>query len=65
MTAKDSKRLEVDDQVVWGDDPHDVGTVIETGYNAVKISWDNGQTSIHKHWDMALVFAVPQGLDQF
>lgn len=44
MTESEAKALEVGDRVTWGADPEDQGEVIETGYCAVKICWENGQT---------------------
>ncbi len=60
MTAKESKALKVDDCVMWDDDPMDLGIVIETGYRAVKISWENGQVGIVDHRGMTQIQVAPK-----
>ena len=55
MTAEQSKKLKVADRVTWAGDQADWGAVIETGYAAVKIRWNNGQTGIIDHRGMAEV----------
>jgi hypothetical protein len=51
MDAKESKKLKVGDGVIFSDGV--TGTVIETGYNAVKIDWADGQLGcIVHHNDM-------------
>lgn len=39
MTAKQAAKLKVGDRVYWDNDEADVGTVVETGFNAVKVHW--------------------------
>lgn len=36
-----ARRLKVNDRVTWDNNPNDLGTVIEVGYNAVKVKWDD------------------------
>ncbi len=46
MTGKEAKRLKVGDAVVWENDAADRGEVIEVGYCAVKIRWENGGAGV-------------------
>ena len=48
MTPKDSKKLTIGDRVqIWAESPDAcTGSVIETGYNAIKVAWDDGQIGI-------------------
>lgn len=55
MTEKESKKLQRGAQVIWENDPADKGTVTETGYNAVKIAWDNGQVGVIHRKDLKSV----------
>lgn len=55
MTEQQSKRLNIGDRVIWNGDPHDAGTVVDCGYAAVVVTWDNGQTGTVDHRDMAIV----------
>jgi hypothetical protein len=61
MDADAAKALKVGDRVIWDDDPEDRGEVIETGYCAVKITWENGQTGIIHVNDCARVSAARDG----
>lgn len=63
MNARESKALKVGAVVLIQEDhPTDKievrGQVIETGYNAVKIKWDDGQIGCIHHNDMRDVSAV-------
>jgi hypothetical protein len=58
MDATASKRLKIGERVCWDEDESDLGTVVETGYNAVKIQWENGQTGILHHNDMGQVTLI-------
>ena len=49
MTTRESKRLKIGDRVVLG---VWAGTVIDTGYAAVTIKWDDNQTGMVDHRDM-------------
>lgn len=46
MNAAEAKRLKIGDALIWENDPGDRGTVIEVGYCAVKIEWENGQIGV-------------------
>jgi hypothetical protein len=58
MDSKEAKKLKVGDRIqIWAGRPdmHCTGTVIETGYRAVKTRWDDGQIGvihIHDHDDV-------------
>ena len=41
---KNATQLKVGDRVMWKGDPKDLGTVVDTGYAALTITWDDGQT---------------------
>lgn len=58
MTSKDSKKLKTGAAVQFSDGV--AGTVIETGYNAVKIEWADGQIGIIHHDDMQDVSSAAQ-----
>ena len=60
MTNSESKRLKPDDLVRFTDGVR--GRVIETGYAAVKVVWDDGQIGIIHHDDMRDVTRVGQRL---
>jgi hypothetical protein len=59
MTGDQSRLLKVGDRVCWGVTTTDLGTVIETTWNGVTISWDDGHTTSIQHNDMAQVERVP------
>jgi len=48
MDKKEAARLKIGDRVqIWAESPDAcTGTVIETGYNAVKFKWDDQQIGI-------------------
>ena len=54
MDEKQAKRLKIGDRVqIWAESPDAcTGTVSETGYNAVKIEWDDDQIGIIHLKDM-------------
>lgn len=52
MNTKTARKLKVNQRVMWKNNPQDLGTVIEVGYCATKILWDNGQISLVRHDDM-------------
>jgi hypothetical protein len=52
VKPRDAKRLMVGDRVIWQGDKNDTGEVVEAGYCAVKITWDNGQVGVLHHNDM-------------
>lgn len=53
MTPADARKLKCEDRVVWDDGSYvndkreDVGTVCETGYNAIKVLWDDGTIGLY------------------
>lgn len=48
MKAKDAAKLTIGDRVEWTEDDAPVyGEVTETGYNAIKVMWDDGQAGIY------------------
>lgn len=53
MDTKEAKKLKVGDRLqLWAESPDAcTGTVIETGYCAVKTKWDDGQVGIIHHSD--------------
>lgn len=64
MTTKEASRLRVGDRVStdsFPPDEHHTGEVIEVGYNAVKIEWDDRAIGIIHHADMEEFDHVPQG----
>ncbi len=50
MDSKAARRLKIGTRVRFSDGVF--GTVIETGYNAVKVDWEDGQVGIIHHDDM-------------
>jgi len=52
MTRQQSEQLREGDRVFWKGDTSDAGTVIEHGWAAVRIKWDNGQVGTIAHDDM-------------
>jgi hypothetical protein len=59
MTGNQSRTLKVGDRVRWKDSTTDLGTVTDTTWSGVTISWDNGHTASIQHNDMAQVERVP------
>lgn len=55
MKSQEAKELKLKDRVIWNNNKEDAGTVIEIGYCAIKIEWDNGQTGILYPEDMGPV----------
>ena len=46
MTKREADQYNVGDRVHFHGDETDQGTVLEVGFNAVKIEWDNGQIGV-------------------
>ncbi len=48
MTRREGKRLKIGDRVdIWRGTPQECsGTVTETGYSAVKFTWDDGVVGV-------------------
>lgn len=59
MNATQAATLKVGDRVMWDRKPTDAGTVVDTGYNAVTIKWDNGQTGTIHHRDADIIERLP------
>ena len=59
MNGTESRLLKVGDRVSWGDTTTDFGTVINTTWSDVTIDWDDGQTTLIQHNDMAQVERLP------
>lgn len=57
MDSKQAKKLKIGDRLlIWSDSPHACsGTVIETGYCAVKIKWDDEEIGVIHINDMTNV----------
>jgi hypothetical protein len=62
MTGDQSRLLKVGDRVCWGVATTDLGTVIGKSWSEVTISWDDGETNLVSHNDMAKVERVPNKL---
>ena len=52
MTVDESKHLKKDSRVYWQGDATDAGTITETSWDAVMITWDNGHVAKVHHGDM-------------
>jgi hypothetical protein len=52
MTVAESKSLKKGSRVCWRGDAADSGVITETSWNAVTITWDDGQVTIVHHGDM-------------
>ncbi len=60
MSGDRSRRLQVGDFVYWKGRADDRGKVVENGWSAVTIRWDNdGETNTICHNDMVNVAAAP------
>jgi hypothetical protein len=59
MTVKESKDLKKGARVFWRGDAADSGVVTETSWDAVTITWDNGQVASVHHGDMRDVQRAP------
>ena len=59
MTVKESKDLKKGARVFWRGDAADSGVVTETSWDAVTITWDNGQVASVHHGDMRDVQHAP------
>ena len=59
MTINESKGLKKGTRVYWRGDSTDSGIITETSWDAVTITWDNGQVANVHHGDMREVQGVP------
>ena len=58
MNAAESKTLTKGSRVFWQGDAADGGTVTETTWDAVTITWDNGHVAVVHHGDMREVMRI-------
>jgi len=61
MTGEESRLLKVGDRVCWKGSASELGTIIRTAWNDVRIAWDNGHTASIQHNDMSEVERAPDG----
>jgi hypothetical protein len=59
MTVTESKDLKKGTRVYWQGDGDDSGTITETSWDAVTISWNNGKVASVHHGDMREVQRAP------
>ena len=59
MNAAESKGLKKGNRVYWRGDATDSGTITEMNWNAVTITWDNGQMANVHHGDMREIQRAP------
>jgi hypothetical protein len=59
MTVDESKALKKDARVYWQGNAADSGVITETSWDAVTISWDNGQVNRVHHGDMREIQKSP------
>jgi hypothetical protein len=59
MTAAESKGLKTGNRVYWRGDATDGGSVTELSWDAVTITWDNGQVATIHHGDMREIQRAP------
>ena len=52
MNAAESKTLTKGSRVFWQGDGADRGTVTDTTWASITITWDNGQVAVVHHGDM-------------
>lgn len=60
MNTTATRKLKEGSRVMWENDPKDLGTVIEVGYNCFKVKWDNGQVGIIDRGDAARISMGPK-----
>ena len=59
MTAAESKGLNKGNRVYWRGDATDSGIITELSWDAVTITWDNGQVATVHHGDMREIQRAP------
>jgi hypothetical protein len=59
MTVTESKDLKKGNRVYWRGNAADFGTITETSWDAVTITWNNGQVASVHHGDMREIQRVP------
>jgi preprotein translocase subunit YajC len=60
MTVDESKALTKGSRVYWQGDGGDSGTITETSWDAVTITWNNGQVARVHHGDMREIQQTPK-----
>jgi hypothetical protein len=59
MTPNESKTLKKESRVYWQGNSNDGGTVTETTWDAVTITWDNGHVARVLRGDMREIQLTP------
>jgi hypothetical protein len=59
MTPDESKKLKKGSLVYWRGDATDSGTITETSWDAVTITWNNGHVARVHHGDMREIQLTP------
>ena len=59
MNAAESKGLKKGSHVYWQGDAADRGSITEMSWDAVTITWDNGQVARVHHGDMRKILRAP------
>ena len=59
MTVDESKALKEGTRVYWRGDVADSGVITETSWDAVTITWKNGQVARVHHGDMREIHRAP------
>jgi hypothetical protein len=60
MTAAESKALMKGSRVYWRGDATDGGNITAMSWDAVSITWDNGQSATVHHGDMREIQRMPR-----
>ena len=59
MNVAESKGLKKGNRVYWRGDATDGGIITEMSWDAVTITWDNGQVATVHHGDMREIQGAP------
>ena len=62
MTATESKDLKKGARVYWQGNVTDSGTITDKSWDAVTITWDDGQVASVHHGDMREIHRAPTTL---
>jgi hypothetical protein len=62
MTGEQSRQLKVGDWVCWDQNIADRGRVVGVDWSGVTMRWDDGQTTLIQHNDMARIDRAPANL---
>jgi hypothetical protein len=60
VTAAESKNLKKGTRVYWRGDAADSGIITETSWDAVTITWNNGQVASVHHGDMREIHSTSE-----